>query len=334
MYSFLDTKEPIMKYLSSLLIALCLFAITVPANAAEFITIGTGGVTGVYYPTGGALSRIINEATKRKIRASVESTGGSVYNINNIMSGELNLGYAQSDRQFQAYKGIEEWDGKPQKGLRFLFSLHPEVVTLVAADDANINSLEDLKGKVVNIGNPGSGQRNNAIQLLEAVGLDPEKDIKAEGLKAAESAKMLQDGRIDAYFYTVGHPAGSFKEASAGKRKVHIVPISGEKIMKLIAPMPYFAATKIPVKKLYPNMTNKDEYVDSIGMLTTIVCSDKEDEETIYKITKAVFENIDGLKKLHPALANLDAQTMATAGKSAPYHAGAEKYFKEAGLIK
>ncbi len=323
-----------MKYLSSLLIALCLMAAALPANAAEFITIGTGGVTGVYYPTGGAIARIINDATKKKVRASVESTGGSVYNINNVLSGELNLGYAQSDRQFQAYTGIGEWKGKPQKSLRFLFSLHPEVVTLVAADDANINSLEDLKGKVVNIGNPGSGQRNNAMQILNAIGIDPEKDIKAEGLKAAECAKMLQDGRIDAYFYTVGHPAGSFKEASAGKRKVHIVPIKGEKIYKLIEPMPYFAKTTIPVKKLYPNMTNKEENVESIGMLTTIVCSENESEDTIYKIVKAVFENVDKLRKLHPALANLEPDTMATAGKSAPYHSGAEKYFKEAGLTK
>ena len=323
-----------MKYISSLLIALCLMVVAVPANAAEFVTIGTGGVTGVYYPTGGALARLINEATKRKIRASVESTGGSVYNVNNVLSGDLNMGFAQSDRQFQAINGLAEWKGKPQKNLRFLFSIYPEVVTLVAADDANINSLADLKGKVVNIGNPGSGQRHNALQLLEAIGLNPETDIKAEGLKAAESAKMLQDGRIDAYFYTVGHPAGSFKEASAGKRKVHIVPIKGAAIDKLIEPMPFFAKTTIPVKKLYPNMTNKEDNVESIGMLTTIVCSDAENEETMYQVVKAVFENIDKLKKLHPALSNLDATTMATSGKSSPYHKGAEKYFREAGFIK
>lgn len=323
-----------MKFMSTLLVALCLMVIAVPANAAEFITIGTGGVTGVYYPTGGAVARLVKEATDGKIRASVESTGGSVYNINNVISGDLNLGFAQSDRQFQAVKGLAEWEGKPQDSLRFLFSLHPEVVTLVAADDANINSLEDLKGKVVNIGNPGSGQRHNAIQILEAVGIDPENDIKAEGLNAAECAKMIQDGRIDAYFYTVGHPAGSFKEASAGKRKVHIVAINGPEINKLLESMPYFASTKLPVKKLYPNMTNTTDTVASIGMLTTIVCSANESEDTMYTTVKAVFDNLDKLKKLHPALANLDAETMAKDGKSAPYHAGAAKYFKEAGIIK
>lgn len=331
---FTGTKELIMKYLSSLLIALCLMAIAVPANAAEFITIGTGGVTGVYYPTGGAVARLVNEATNRKVRASVESTGGSVYNINNVLSGDLNLGFAQSDKQFQAVNGKAEWEGKPQDSLRFLFSIHPESVTIVAADDANINTIEDLKGKVVNIGNPGSGQRYNAIQILEAIGIDPETDIKAEGLKAAECAKMLQDGRIDAYFYTVGHPAGSFKEASAGKRKVHIVPIKGEKIDKMIAPLPFFAKTEIPVKKLYPNMTNEGDTVETIGMLTTIVCSDNENEETMYAAVKAVFENLDKLRELHPALSNLKAEEMATSGKSAPYHPGAEKYFKEAGLAK
>ena len=323
-----------MKYLSLAILALCLFVGSVSLQAADFITIGTGGVTGVYYPTGGALARIINEATKRNVRASVESTGGSVYNINNVLSGDINLGFAQSDRQYQAINGLAEWDGKPQESLRFLFSLHPEVVTLVAADDAGIKNLKDLKGKIVNIGNPGSGQRHNAIQILEAVGIDPENDIQAEGLKAAECAKMLQDGRIDAYFYTVGHPAGSFKEASAGKRKVRIVPIKGKEIDALLKTMPYMAYTDLPVKKLYPNMTNETDKVKSIGMLTTIVCSANEKDDTIYAITKAVFENLDKLKKLHPALENLSADSMSKDGKSAPYHAGAKKYFTETGIIK
>jgi TRAP transporter TAXI family solute receptor len=166
---------------------------------------------------------------KRKeygIRATVESTGGSVFNINAIMSGDLEFGVAQSDRQYQAVQGIEDWKDKgPQKDLRAVFSIHPETVDLIAAVDANINSLEDLKGKRVNIGNVGSGYRQNAIDALEANGLDWEKDFNAESLKAAEAPGLIQDGRIDAAFYTVGHPSGYYKEATSGVRKVKFVPI-------------------------------------------------------------------------------------------------------------
>ncbi len=321
--------------LSLRIILSAIFAsLALSASAADFITIGTGGVTGVYYPAGGAVARIVKEATSGKVRASVESTAASVFNINNVLSGDLNLGFAQSDRQYQAVMGLAEWQGHPQKDLRFVFSLHPEVVTIVAADDKGIKTLADLKGKVVNIGNPGSGNRFNAIEILKAAGIDPEKDITAEQLKASECAKMLQDGRIDAYFYTVGHPAGSFKEASAGKRKVRIIPITGPGIDKLLKEKPYFAKTVLPVKSLYPNMTNESPNVDSIGMLTTIVCSAKEKDNVIYEIVKAVFTNLGKLKKLHPALSNLNATEMARDGKSAPYHPGALKYFKEAGLVQ
>ena len=144
------------------------------------------------------------------MKVTVESTGGSVFNVNAIMAGDLEFGMVQSDRQTQAWEGTADWDGKPQKELRAIFSLHPESVTLMAAVDAGINSIEDLRGKIVNIGNPGSGQRQNSIDALENAGLNWETDLQAEGLKASEAAKMLQDGRIDAYFYTVGHPSGSF----------------------------------------------------------------------------------------------------------------------------
>ncbi len=192
-----------------------------PAKAkTTFITIGTGGITGVYYPTGGAIAKIVN---KKKdvygIRCTVESTGGSVFNVNAIMAGDLQFGVVQSDRQFQAINALAEWKDKgKQEDLRAVFSIHPESITLVAAVDASINDIMDLKGKRVNIGNPGSGQRQNAIDALEAVGIDYKTDMNAEGIKASESASLLQDGRIDAFFYTVGHPSGSIKEATAGAR--------------------------------------------------------------------------------------------------------------------
>ena len=294
-----------------------------------FVTIGTGGVTGVYYPTGGAISKIVNQKFDTYgIKATVESTAGSVFNVNAILSGDLEFGIVQSDRQYQAYNGTADWkDAGPQEKLRAVFSIHPESVTLLAADDAGIESFEDIKGKVINIGNPGSGQRGNAMDILDAYGIDWEKDIQAEGLKASEAAKMLQDGRIDAYFYTVGHPNGSFKEATSGKRKAHFVPIT--KVDGLLAEFPYYAASFIPVSE-YPNATNSGN-VDTFGVKATLCTSADVPDEVVYAITKEVFENLDAFKGLHPAFAILTAESMLT-GLSAPIHDGAMKYFKEAGL--
>ncbi|MBW1974961.1 MAG: TAXI family TRAP transporter solute-binding subunit [Deltaproteobacteria bacterium] len=295
-----------------------------------FITIGTGGVTGVYYPAGGAISRMINAKKDiYHIRATVESTAGSVFNVNAVMAGDLEFGIVQSDRQYQAYNGLAEWKGKPQKNLRAVFALHPEAVTLVAAADAGIKTFADLKGKRVNIGNPGSGQRQNSIDALTINGIDWKKDIVAEGLKAAEAPGMLQDGRIDAFFYTVGHPSGAIKEATAGSRKVLFVAIPN--IDKLCQKFPYYAPAYVPIK-FYPQALNKED-VPTFGVKATFVTRADMPDEVVYAITKEIFENLDQFKKLHPAFEVLTKQNMLE-GLSAPIHPGALKYYKEAGLIK
>ena len=303
-----------------------------PGDPVTYVTIGTGGVTGVYYPVGGAISKMINrKSAEYGIRASVESTGGSVYNINAVLSGELEFGVAQSDRQYQAWHGEADWDGKPQKNLRAVFSVHPEIVTLVAADDSGIQTLADLNGKRVNIGNPGSGHRGNALHILEAAGIDPEQDLRAEALKAAEAPKMLQDNRIDAFFYTVGHPAGAIQEATSGKRKVHFVPITG--MQALLEEHPYYATTMIPVEDgLYP-MASSTENVESIGVVTTFVTSSAVPDDVVYAVAKEVFTNLDEFKKLHPALAHLSHESMLE-GLTAPLHPGAERYYREAGMLE
>jgi hypothetical protein len=304
----------------------------VPAQAkTTFVTIGTGGITGVYYPTGGAIAKIVNKKRKEYgIRATVESTGGSVFNVNAVMTGDLEFGVVQSDRQYQAVNGMAEWEDKgKQEDLRAVFTIHPESITLVAADDAGINSIQDLKGKRVNIGNPGSGQRQNSIDALEAAGLDWETDIKAEGVKAAEAPGLLQDGRIDAFFYTVGHPSGAIKEATAGARKVKIVPIT--EVDSLLQKFPYYAKARVPIS-FYPGAVNKED-VDTFGVKATFVTSAKVPEGVVYAITKEVFENFEDFKKLHPAYSVLTKEGMLE-GLSAPLHPGAEKYYKEAGLIK
>ncbi|MBT8339280.1 MAG: TAXI family TRAP transporter solute-binding subunit, partial [Desulfatitalea sp.] len=155
------------------------------SGQTTFVTIGTGGITGVYYPTGGAIANMVNKKRDTyNIRCTVESTGGSVFNVNAVMAGDLEFGVVQSDRQYQAVKGMAEWQQKgPQEDLRAVFSIHPESVTLLAAVDAGINDIRDLKGKRVNIGNPGSGQRQNAIDALEAVGINYETDLAVESIK-------------------------------------------------------------------------------------------------------------------------------------------------------
>ncbi|BBD08141.1 TAXI family TRAP transporter solute-binding subunit [Desulfovibrio ferrophilus] len=312
-------------------LALCGFA-PAPAQAkTTFVTIGTGGITGVYYPTGGAIARIVNKKKDQYgIRCTVESTGGSVFNVNAVMAGDLEFGVVQSDRQYQAINGMAEWEGKAQKKLRAVFSIHPETVTLVAAEDAGIKNIADVKGKVINIGNPGSGQRQNSIDALEAAGINFETDIKAEGIKAAEAPGLLQDGRIDAFFYTVGHPNGSMKEATAGARKVRFVSITGAGVDKLIKAKPYYAKAFVPMKN-YPAAVNKED-VDTFGVKATFVTSADVPDEVVYAVTKEVFENFEDFKKLHPAYAVLTKKAMLE-GLSAPIHPGAMKYYKEAGLM-
>lgn len=296
-----------------------------------YVTIGTGGITGVYYPTGGAIAKIVNQKRKEYgIRCTVESTGGSVFNVNAIMTGDLEFGIVQSDRQYQAIKGMAEWEEKgPQNDLRAVFSIHPESVTLVASVESGAKDLKDLKGKRVNIGNPGSGQRQNSIDALKAVGLDYEKDIIAESVKAAEAPGLLQDGRIDAFFYTVGHPSGAIKEATAGATKVRFVSIKGSGLDKLLEEYPYYAKSVVPVQ-FYPGAVN-DEDVPTFGVKATFVTSAKVSDDVVYAVTKEVFENFEQFKKLHPAYEVLTKESMLE-GLSAPIHPGAMKYYKEAGL--
>jgi len=296
-----------------------------------FIAIGTGGMTGVYYPTGGAIARMINKKMNvYHIRCTYESTGGSVFNINSVLSGDLEFGVAQSDRQYQAFFGEtdSEWEGRPRGDLRAVFSIHPESVTLVAAVDANILDIRDLKGKRVNIGNPGSGHRQNALDALWAAGLDPENDIIAESVKAAEAPKLLQDGRIDAFFYTVGHPSGAIQEATAGRRKVRFVSITG--IDKLIEDKPYYAPSILPVH-LYPSAHNSGD-VETFGVKATLVTAAWIPDDIVYAVSREVFENLEEFKKLHPAYEALTRENMLE-GLSATIHPGALKYYREVGLL-
>ncbi|GAA3869242.1 TAXI family TRAP transporter solute-binding subunit [Celeribacter arenosi] len=301
------------------------------AYAEEFITIGTGGVTGVYYPTGGAICRLVNKGRKdHGVRCSVESTGGSVYNINTIREGELEFGVAQSDWQYHAYNGTSQFEeAGPFEGLRAVFSVHPEPFTVVARADSGITTFADMKGKRVNIGNPGSGQRGTMEVLLEAMGWSTDDFALATELKASEQSAALCDNQIDAMVYTVGHPSGSIQEATTACDSV-LVEVSGEVVDKLIDDNSYYRSATIPGGMYRGN----DSDTMTFGVGATFVTSADVSEEVVYALVAAVFDNFDDFKGLHPAFANLDPQEMATAGLSAPLHDGAAKYYKEKGWIE
>lgn len=299
-------------------------------STETFVTIGTGGVTGVYYPTGGSICRLVNKGRKvHGIRCSVESTGGSVYNLNTIAAGELDMGVAQSDWQYHAYHGTSKFkDRGANKELRAVFSVHPEPFTVVARKDSGIKKFSDLKGKRVNIGNPGSGQRGTMEVVMKVMGWTKADFKLASELKSAEQSKALCDNKIDAMVFTVGHPSGSIKEATTSCDSV-IVEVSGPEIDKLVNDNDYYRAATIP-GGMY---RGTDTDTQTFGVGATFVTSTRVSEEVIYQVVKAVFENFDQFKRLHPAFKVLKKEEMIKDGLSAPLHKGAIKYYKEAGLM-
>ena len=312
-------------------VATALVAAATPAGAQQkFITIGTGGVTGVYYAVGGAICRLVNKDRKdHGIRCSVESTGGSVYNANTIRGGELDLGMIQSDVQYHAVKGEGAFKDKPFRELRSVFSVHPEPVTIVARRDSGIRQLADLKGKRFNVGNPGSGTRVLAEQLTAALGWKLSDFSLVSELKADEHGQALCDNKIDAFLYAVGHPAGNIQDVTTTCDGL-LVPATGPAVDKLVQAHPYLAKATIP-GGLY---RGNPEAVQTYGVLATLVTSSRTSGDVVYRVVKAVFENFNEFKGLHPAFAQLDPARMLKDGVSAPPHEGAIRYYREKGWTK
>lgn len=300
------------------------------AGASTFVTVGTGGITGVYYPAGGAVCRQVNQHRQTHgLRCSVESTDGSVFNVRAIRAGELDLGLMQSDWQYHAWRGTNPFqaDG-PFADLRTLFSLHPEPLTVLARADTGIASVGDLRGRRLNIGNPGSGQHATTSVLLRALGWQPADFRLVTELASIEQAAALCDGRIDALAFTVGHPNGSLKEATATCPAV-LVPVGGPAIDRLVAEHPYYSPQVVPGGIYHGN----DADVPSFGVRATLATSTRLPEASAYAIVKAVFDDLPAFKALHPALAPLTPETMIRDGLSAPLHDGAVRYYKERGWM-
>ncbi len=332
-----------MKKMTSLISAvLVMFAFSSPitsiAKSAEFFSIGTGGPTGVYFQVGNAVCKMVatiqsadhgrKKGTDKAYRCSAPSTGGSTYNIGQIMQGELQFGVAQSDWQYHAYNGTRPDKVKPYDKLRAVFSAHPEPFQIIARKGSRIKDWNSLKGKKVNIGNPGSGQRGTFEVLMEAHGVDTGYFGSTSELTSSEQSGALCDKKIDAFGYTVGVPNAGVAQSTDGCG-ASIINLDTDAVKKLVADNPFYAFATIP-KGTYK--TSKKD-VTTFGVMASFVTSADVSDDLVYAVTKAVFENLDSFKKQHPAFANLDPKKMIKDGLSAPLHPGAIKYYKEKGLM-
>lgn len=276
------------------------------------------------------ICRLVNkDRADHGVRCSVESTGGSVFNVNTIKAGELDLGVVQSDVAYNAYHGHGQFsDAGEFKKLRSVFSLHPEPFTVVTRKEANISEFNDLKGKRFNVGNPGSGTRASMEQLLAKMGTDLSFFSLASELRPDEHGQALCDGKIDGFFYGVGHPSANIQDPTT-TCGAQLVPLTGEAPSALVDEFPYYANVTIP-GGLYPNNPND---IDTYGVLATFVTSEDVDDKLVYEVVKAVFNNFEDFKRLHPAFNLLEKESMVSDGLTAPLHPGAEKFFKEQGLL-
>jgi uncharacterized protein len=310
-------------------LALVVAVAAAPADAAQqFLVIGGGSTTGVYYQVALHVCKLVNDQLgSQGYNCIGRPSLGSVFNVNAIDRGLLNFGVVQSDRNWQAHTGEADWKGKPFKGLRSVFSVHPETVMLVTRADTGIKAVADLRGKRVNIGNPGSGQRGNAEDVLRIYGIDKDKDIAAEGLQQDEASRALVDKKLDAFFYTVGNPWGGGLEV-ATSTEIRMIPVDGPGIKKLVADNPYYVMTVVP-GGIYKGV---DKDVPTYAVKATFVTGEKEPDEVVYNVVKAIFENLGRFKESHAAFKYLDPKDMLQ-GLSAPLHPGAARYYKEKGWM-
>ncbi len=294
------------------------------------VTIGTGSVSGVYFPAGGAICRLVNKGRKSHgLRCAVESTGGSVDNLNAMRANDLDMAIAQSDWQFRAVNGTGRFkDAGPFTDLRSVFSVHGEAFTVLARRSSGIAAIADLKGKRVGIGRPGSGQRAMMALVMEALGWRRKDLARALEFAASEQHRALCADKTDAVVYVVGHPNGVINEATGACETV-LVEVSGVAIDEMVKERPYFAHAVIPGGMYRGNAKE----VKTFGVTATLVVSAKLDADVVYEVVKAVFDNFDEFKGLHPAFGHLERRNLVRAGNSAPLHDGAIRYFKENGLL-
>lgn len=304
---------------------------SIPSDRKKFVTLGTGSVTGIYFPTGGTICRLVNrDKEKHNIQCSVESTGGSVYNLNALSQRELDLGVAQSDIIYDAYNTADHIKSvTPNKDLRTIVSLYTEPLTIVARQDSNIKSFHDLKDKRINIGAPGSGQRATMMSLIDYLGWSLKDFKQVSGLNPVEQATALCDNKLDAIVYSVGHPNGSIQEASSSC-DTNLVQISGPDIDTFLKKNPYYVPAKIKAG-LYRGTPDE---INTFGVKVGVVATTKLSNEITYEIVKSIANNFESFKRLHPIFSNLTLDAMANEAIIAPLHDGAAQFFREKGILK
>ncbi|WP_082837105.1 TAXI family TRAP transporter solute-binding subunit [Labrenzia sp. OB1] len=299
------------------------------ARDQHFITIGTAGVTGVYFPTGGATCKIVNlSRAKHGIRCSVEMTVGSISNIRLIRSGDLDFGYVQSDWQHHAYFGTSVFASvEPFEDLRSVFSLHSEVATIVVREGAGFLEFDDLKSAKINIGSQGSGSAASWNALIGSLGWVREDQLNVSNLKTSELAEALCSGTIDAYFELIGHPANLIEETQE-QCDIKLLGIRNDAVDTMVREMPYYSKALIPAE-LY----GFSGPVESLGVIATFITSARMPDDIVYTVVKAVFDYFESFKRLHPALGLLRVEEMVSQDMPAPLHPGALKFYRDQGLL-
>ncbi len=310
-----------------LLAAALLALLAPPAPALEFVSVGTGAVGGLYYPAGRALCDLVNRrAGPDGLRCSVEATSGSVYNLDALAAGEEDLAIVQSDVQYDAFHGRGRWDGRPMTQLRAVLSIYPEPVIVVASDASGIGGLDDLRGKRLNIGNPGSGTRATWETMEAALGWKREALRQAIELHQANAGGFLCEGRIDAFLALTGSPSALIAR-TLGDCPSHLVDVTGPAIDRLVAERPYYARVIIPAESY-----GLSRPVETFGGSATLVTSAAVPERIVYAITKAAIEGIAQLVDAVPPMAGTGPAQLTGGTLTAPLHPGAERAFREHGL--
>ncbi len=309
-----------------LALAFVLLWAAVPAQADTFLSIATGGTSGTYYPLGGDIANLFN-ATIEGVKANAQATGGSAENLRLINSGDAELGTVQNDVAAYAFDGTDSFDGEVINSFSVVSALYPEVIQLVARSDSGITGIADLKGKRVSVGAAGSGTYFNAVHLLEAAGMTLD-DIDEQFLSFAESGDAAKNRQIDAFFCTAGIPNAAITElASTADAKV--IPLTTETVDNLIAAKPFYIGFVIPAGT-YPGI---DVDVQTVAITALLVCTNDLDDDLVYQMAKNLYEKGPELLT-HAKKVEITLDTALFGVGNLPLHPGAEKYYKEAGLIK
>lgn len=308
---------------------LALLVVACSQEDSRSLTIATGASGGNYEFAGRVIAKIVNQNQEaRGFQLHDNLSSGSASNIDAIMAGKNEFGIAQADDQYRALNGLGEWKNKgPQTDLRSVFSLYTESVTLIAGADSGIRTIGDLKGRTVDIGLSGSGTRQNAIDALDAAGIDWKADLEAHEEMLDDRLTMFMHSSLDAFFYTVGHPNADMKFATFSVRGARFIPLVN--IEKILSANPFYSRSYIPIQQ-YPRADNEND-VETIGVKAILLTSAGVSEEIVYDITKSVFDNFELLTKYKLVSKTVGKENMLE-GLTAPIHSGALRYYQEVGI--